>query len=71
VEYLLCLELVEVIAVLARFILMIEWTLLAAKCSLNRHRVVSRATWLTQLFLVYFLSGGAAVNHYKGPALAR
>ena len=68
-EFLLCLELVEVAAVLARFILMIEWTLLAAKYSLNRRREVSRGTWLTQLFLVYFVSGGAA--QYKDSALVR
>jgi len=69
-EFLLCLELVEVAAVLARFILMIEWTLLAAKYSLNQRRVVSKATWLTQLFSIYFVSGGGAAQ-YKDSALAR
>ena len=69
-EFLLCLELVEVTAVLARFILMIEWTLLAAKYSLNHRRVVSKATWLTQLFSIYFVSGAAAAQ-YKDSALAR
>ena len=68
-EFLLCLELVGVAAVLARFILMIEWTLLAAKYSLNHRRVVSKATWLTQLFSIYFVSGAAA--QYKDSALAR